>query len=91
MPCYEGDDEYVEEKVNMNTVSIVSPEEGAEDENPVFNMTDNKANIIAGYIVKIDSWKTVCLDTLWVDENNRNRGSALKLIREAERAPREKG
>ncbi len=91
MPFVEGDAEWIEAKIDAVTDSIVPPEEGAEDGYVLRKITDGEGNIIAGCIVGIDRWKVACLDTLWVDERHRRQGLGSALIREAERAAREKG
>ena len=48
-PCVEDDEEFIEEKLDTIENSIVPPEEGAEDENLVFRITDNGENLILLY------------------------------------------
>lgn len=91
IPFVEGDAEFIEQKIDAVTNSIVPPEEGAEDEYLFFKIADDEGSIIAGCIVEIDSWKIACIDTLWVDENYRGQGLGSALIREAECAAKEKG
>lgn len=91
IPLVEGDEDYIEEKVDIITDSIVPPDEGSKDEILVFKITDDDGNIIAGCIVEIDSWKVACLDTLWVDEKYRRQGLGSALIRKAENIAKEKG
>ncbi len=91
MPFTEGDEDFIEEKIDTITDSIVPPEVGAEDEDLVFKIADEEGNIIAGCIVEIDNWKIACLDTLWVDKKHRRQGLGSALIREAERVAKEKG
>ena len=89
-PCVEDDEEFIEEKLDTIENSIVPPEEGAEDENLVFRITDNGENLIAGCIVEISSWKLANLDFLWVEEKYRKKGLGSALIREAEKAARDR-
>ena len=89
-PCVEEDEELIEERLDAINHSIVSPEEGAEDEDIVFKITDENGNLIAGCIVGIDCWKIGCLDILWVDEKHRRKGLGSALIRAAEKAARER-
>ena len=89
-PCIEEDEEFVEEKLDEIDYSIAPPEEGAEDEDLVFRITDNEGNTIAGCILGIDSWKIGLLDVLWVDEKYRRKGLGSALIRAAEKAARER-
>ena len=90
-PCEEDDAEFFEEKINEISDSIVSPEEGAEDEYVLLKITDDDGDVIGGCIVEIDSWNIAELDILWVDEKYRRQGLGSALIHEAERAAREKG
>ena len=91
IPFVEGDEEFIEQKIDAVTDAIVPPEEGAEEEYVFFKITDDEGSVIGGCIVEIDSRKVACLDTLWVDEACRGQGFGSALIREAERAAREKG
>ncbi len=90
-PCVEGDEEIIEEKLTAIDYSIVPPEENVKDENLVFRITDDEGNIIAGCIVEITSWKFAFLDILWVEEKYRRKGLGSALVREAEKAARERG
>ena len=90
-PCVEGDEEIIEEKLAAIDYSIVPPEENVKDENLVFRITDDEGNIIAGCIVEITSWKFAFLDILWVEEKYRRKGLGSALVREAEKAARERG
>ena len=89
-PCVEDDEEFIEEKLDTIDYSIVPPEEGTENENLVFRITDNRENLIAGCIVEISSWKLANLDFLWVEEKYRKKGLGSALIREAEKAARDR-
>ena len=91
IPCVEGDDEYIADKLNAITDSKIDFEDAIEDELVVFKVTDGDGNIIAGCNLLIDCWRTADLDILWVEETYRNQGIGSALIREAERAAREKG
>lgn len=91
IPFAEGDADLIEAKIDAFADAIVPPEEGAEDGYVLRKITDGDGNIIAGCIVDIDSWRIADLDTLWVDKNYRGQGLGSALIREAERAAREKG
>ena len=91
IPCAEEDEKYIEEKLEAINDSVVPPVAGAEDETIVFKITDDAGNIIAGCILEIDSWKYADLDILWVDESYRRQGLGSALIREAEKAARERG
>ncbi len=89
--CVEGDDEMIAEKLNAITDSKIDYEDTVDDELIVLKVTDSDGNIIAGCNLLIDCWRVADLDILWVDEKYRKQGIGSALIREAERAAREKG
>ena len=91
IPCVEGDDELVAEKINEVTDSKIDFEDTIEDELVVFKVTDSDGNIIAGCNLIIDCWRFATLDILWVEETYRRQGIGSALIHAAERAAREKG
>lgn len=90
-PCTEGDADYIWEKDFEMFESVVPIKEGAEEERLVFKITDEVGNIIGGCVLDIDPFKNAEFERLWVDEHYRRQGMASALIREAERAAREKG
>ena len=89
--CVEGDDEFVADKLNTITDAKIDYEDTIEDELAVFKVTDGDGNIIAGCNLIINCWRVADLDILWVEEKHRKQGIGSALIREAERAAREKG
>ena len=91
IPCVEGDDEFIAGKLNTITDSKINYEDVIEDELVVFKVTDSAGSIIAGCNLIINCWKVADLDILWVEEKYRKQGIGSALIREAERAAREKG
>lgn len=91
IPCVEGDDELIADKLNAITDSKIDYEDAIEDELVVFKVTDSDGNIIAGCNLIINCWRVADLDILWVEEKCRRQGIGSFLIREAERAAREKG
>ena len=91
IPCVEGDDELIADKLNAITDSKIGFEDAIEDELVVFKVTDSDGNIIAGCNLIINCWRVADLDILWVEEKCRRQGIGSSLIREAERAAREKG
>ncbi len=91
IPCAEGDDELVAEKLGAYTDSMITVADAIEDELVVFKVTDDDGTILAGCNLIISSWKTAELDILWVNEKHRGRGIGSALIREAECAARERG
>ena len=90
-PCTGEDADFIEEKLDAINHSIMPPEEGGEDEDLVFKITDDEGNTIAGCILVIDSWKMAELDIIWVDEKYRRKGLGSALICEAEKVARERG
>ena len=91
IPCVEGDDEFTADKINAITDSKIDYEDTIEDEMVVFKVIDSDGNIIAGCNLIINCWRVADLDILWVEEKCRRQGIGSTLIREAERAAREKG
>ena len=90
IPCVEGDDEFIADKLNAITDSKIDFEDTIEDELVVFKVTDSDGNIIAGCNLIIYCWKVADLDILWVEEKYRKQGIGSALIREAERAARKR-
>ena len=91
VPCTEGDPEFLEEKIEeINSIAVPYGED-AEYDYVLLKSTDGEGSIIGGCLVLIDRWKSAELDTLWVEEKYRRQGLGSALIREAERAARDKG
>ena len=91
-PLTEEDADYISEKLAEYLESEVPAQPGTpKPEQLVFVVRDNEANIIAGCIVNIHQWGRAVLAVLWTDERYRNQGIGSMLIREAERAVKEKG
>ena len=91
IPCAEGDDKFIADKLNAITNSKIDFEDTIGDELVVFKVTDSAGNIIAGCNLLINCWRVADLDILWVEEKYRKQGIGSALIREAERTSREKG
>ena len=91
IPCMEEDEIFIQEKLEAINDSIAPPKEGAEDEILVFKIADDAGYIIAGCVLVIGNRKYADLDTLWVDERYRRQGLGSALIREAEKAARQRG
>ena len=91
IPCTEGDDEFVAEKIGEVTGSMIVYEDTVDDELVVFKVTDGGGNIIAGCNLIVSCWRAADLDILWVEEKYRGQGIGSALIREAERTARERG
>ena len=91
IPCSEGDDELIAEKINEVIDSKIAFEDTIEDELVVFKVTDSDGSIIAGCNLIINCWRVADLDILWVKKTYRRQGIGSALIRKAERAAREKG
>ena len=91
IPCAEGDDELIAEKLNTITDSKIDFEDTIEDELVVFKVADSDGNIIAGCNLIINCWRIADLDILWVEERYRRQRIGSALIREAEHTAREKG
>ena len=91
IPCVEGDDAFVAEKLDAITDAKIDFEDTIEDEPVVFKVADSDGNIIAGCNLIINCWRVADLDILWVEETYRKQGIGSALIRAAERAARERG
>ena len=89
LPCTEEDRAFIRDKLDSIDRSIAPPLEGDENETRVFRITDDKENIIAGCVLKINRWKTAYLDTLWVDEKHRRKGLGSALLFSAEKTARQ--
>ena len=89
--CVDGDEDFINEKIDAVTDSIAPPAEGAKDDYVLLKITGDEGNIIGGCILLTDRWKTAYLDILWVDEKYCRQGLGSALIREAECAARQKG
>ncbi len=91
IPCVEGDDAFVADRLNAVTDAKIAFEDAIEDELVVFKVTDSDGSIIAGCNLIVNCWRAADLDILWVEETYRRQGIGSALIRRAERAAREKG
>ena len=91
IPCVEGDDAFVADRLNAVTDAKIAFEDAIEDELVVFKVTDSDGSIIAGCNLIVNCWRVADLDILWVEESYRRQGIGSALIREAERAARERG
>ena len=91
MPCADGDAEYIEEQADQATNAIAPPEEGAQEEVFVYQVTDPEGRFLGGCILITEEWKTAIIVDLWVEEAYRHQGIASALIRESERKAREQG
>ena len=60
IPCVEGDDEFIADKLNAVTDSKIDFEDTIEDDLVVFKVTDSDGNIIAGCNLLINCWKVCC-------------------------------
>ena len=90
IPCTEDDEELIYGKLTEINHAVVPPREGTEEEELVFKIENGEGTLIAGCNVGIDNWQFAILDILWVDEKYRGQGLGSALIREAEKAARER-
>ena len=90
IPCTEDDEELIDGKLTEINHAVVPPHEGTEEEELVFKIENGEGTVIAGCNVGIDNWQFAILDILWVDEKYRGQGLGSALIREAEKAARER-
>ena len=91
MPCSEEEAEYIEEQADLVFDTIAPPEEGAEEEEFVYKVTDEKGSLLGGCILAVDDRKTASIFDLWVEEAYRRQGIASALIHKAEKKARELG
>ena len=91
MPCSEEEAEYLEEQADRVFDTIAPPEEGAEEKEFVYKITDEKGSLIGGCILAVDDRKIASIFDLWVEEAYRRQGIASALIQEAEKKARELG
>ena len=91
MPCSEEEAEYIEKQADLVFDTIAPPEEGAEEEEFVYKVTDEKGSLLGGCILAVDEQKTASVFDLWVEEAYRRQGIASALIQEAEKKARELG
>ncbi len=89
LPLEEGDEDYIDHKIEEYDESVVPPDPADADERIVLKIADDDGNVVAGLIFDIGS-KIMWLHVLWVDERYRRQGFASALIRKAERTAREK-
>ena len=90
IPCTEDDEELIDGKLTEINHAVVPPREGTEEEELVFKIENGEGTVIAGCNVGINNWQFAILDILWVDEKYRGQGLGSALIREAEKAARER-
>lgn len=90
-PLEEGDEDLIGRNVNEYADSKAPAEPHTEDETLVFRASDGEGALAGGCILHVHRWGRGVLAALWVDEKLRGRGLGSMLIREAERAAREKG
>ena len=90
IPCTEDDEELIDGKLTEINHAVVPPREGTKEEELVFKIENGEGTVIAGCNVGIDNWQFAILDILWVDEKYRGQGLGSALIREAEKAARER-
>lgn len=88
--CTEDDEELIDGKLTEINHAVVPPREGTEEEELVFKIENGEGTVIAGCNVGINNWQFAILDILWVDEKYRGQGLGSALIREAEKAARER-
>ena len=88
IPCVDGDDAFVADRLNAITDAKIAFEDAIEDELVVFKVTDSDGSIIAGCNLIVNCWRVADLDILWVEESYRRQGIGSALIRRAEGAAR---
>ncbi len=89
--CSENDAEFIEEQADNIYNTIAPPEPGAEEEEFVYKVTDEKGSLLGGCILAVDDRRTASIFDLWVEEAYRRQGIASMLIQKAEKKARELG
>ena len=87
----EGDEDFVNGKIEEYEESVIPPVPGAEDENTVLKIENGDGEVIPGCIFQVDKRKIAEIDVMWVDEPYRGQGIGTSLLKEAERELKEKG
>ncbi len=87
IPCSEGDDDLIEDKLNAITCSKIEFEDTIGEELALFKVADSGGNLIAGCNLFIHCRRVADLDILWAEEKYRNQGIGSALIRAANRQP----
>ncbi|MBO4368233.1 MAG: GNAT family N-acetyltransferase [Clostridia bacterium] len=82
---------FIEDKIRACDDSIVLPEPGAQDEELVLKIVGSDGNIIGGCIASIDTWSSLEIHILWIDEQHRRQGLGSLLLRDIEQTAKEKG
>ena len=83
---------YIEKRIGEYAYTMAPPEPGTpEEEQLIFRAVDRDGSYAGGCVVNIHEWGRAVLALLWVDEGYRRQGLGSMLIKEAERAAREKG
>ena len=91
-PLSSEEEDLIEEKIAAYGYQLVPPEPGTpEEQRLVYKALDKTGKIAGGCVVNIHTWGRAVLACLWVDEKRRSQGLGSMLIRQAERAVKEKG
>ena len=92
MPLSPEEEDLIEEKIAAYGYEVAPPEPGTpEEKRLVYKAPDGDGKIAGGCVVNIHGWGRAVLACLWVDETCRSQGLGSMLIRQAERAVKEKG
>ena len=91
LPCGGGDAGFIEEQADKLADTIAPPEDGAEDEQYVYKVTDGEGNNLGGCVLNIDNWKSAAINDLWVDAPCQRQGIGTRLLLAVEREAKEKG
>ena len=91
IPLSPDEEDLIDEKINEFAYSVVPPEPGTPEPEQLVYKAEDGGRVIGGCVVNIHTWGRAVLACLWVDEEFRGQGLASMLIREAQRAAKEKG
>ena len=91
-PLSAEEEDLIEEKISAYGYKAAPPEPGTPaEERLVYKALDGDGKIAGGCVVNIHGWGRAVLACLWVDETHRAQGLGSMLIRQAQRAVKEKG
>lgn len=88
--CKDGDADYIIDRLVEYNLTQVPEEQETLFDTLDKKITDETGKIIAGCVARMYCWNVAYIDTLWVDENYRNKGLGSKLLAEVEKTAKEK-
>lgn len=89
--CEKIDGDYIVSKLVEYNLSQVPPLHGYNSLDVSRKIVDEKGNILAGVLGKLNAWNCLRIDILWVDKDYRKKGLGSKVLTEVERISKEHG